>query len=150
MSCGPKISKRSFKIRYLWLKKGSPWFLNNLDLKFCCFDLSYVPVFNVSWEPSVAGTKITVSKSPFLNQLSRNKLDWNLIEWSIPKANGITSRHLEGCCDTVASLETWFRAAIFRVLLHEACVFSIFFYLRSTDEVIDETSFEVFTVVCWK
>ena len=51
-------------------------------------------------------------------------------------------QHLVGCCDTVASLETWFRVAFFRVLLHEACVFSKF-YLRSTDEVIDETSFEV-------
>ena len=56
-------------------------------------------------------------------------------------------QHPEGCCDTVASLETWFRAAIFRVLLHEACVFSNF-YLHSADKVIDETSFEVFAVVC--
>ena len=55
--------------------------------------------------------------------------------------------HPEGCCDTVVSLETWFRAAIFRVLLPETCVFQNF-YLRSTDEVIDETSFEVFAVVC--
>ena len=56
--------------------------------------------------------------------------------------------HPEDCCDTVASLETWLRAVIFRVLLYEACVFSknfqnFYFYLRSTDEVIDETSFEV-------
>ena len=46
----------------------------------------------------------------------------------------------KGCCDTVASIETRLRAAIFRVLLHEACVFSNF-YLRSTDEVIEETIF---------
>ena len=53
--------------------------------------------------------------------------------------------HSEGCCDTVASLETWFRAVIFRYTKH---AFLQKFYLRSTDEVIDETSFEVFAVVC--
>ena len=40
--------------------------------------------------------------------------------------------HPEGCCDTVGSLELRFFSS---------------FYLRSTDEVIDETSFEVFTVL---
>ena len=40
-----------------------------LNLYECCgFDLSHVPVFKL--EPGVAGTKITVSKSPVLNQLS--------------------------------------------------------------------------------
>ena len=56
--------------------------------------------------------------------------------------------HPGGCCDTVASIETQFRVAIFCVLLHEACVFFKTFYLRSTDEVIDETGFEVFAEVC--
>ena len=45
----------------------------------CCSTaliLNYVALISVmyrrlSWEPGVAGTKITVSKSPFLNQLSR-------------------------------------------------------------------------------
>ena len=38
---------------------------------------------------------------------------------------------------------------LYLYLLHEACIFSNFyFYLRSTDEVIDETSFEVFAVAC--
>ena len=61
--------------------------------------------------------------------------------------------HPEGCCDIVASLETWLRAAIFRVLLHvyyytKHAFFSKFLFLfGSTDEVIDETSFEVFAVV---
>ena len=32
--------------------------------------------------------------------------------------------HPGGCCDTVASIETQIRVAIFCVLLHEACVFS--------------------------
>ena len=45
-------------------------------------------------------------------------------------------QHPEGFCDTVTSLETWFRAAIFYVLLHKACIFSNF-YLCSTDKVID-------------
>lgn len=59
----------------------------------------------------------------------------------------------QGSYGNVTALETWFRAATFRVLLHDVRVFSkifqIFsFCLSSTDEVVDETSFEVFAVVC--
>ena len=52
--------------------------------------------------------------------------------------------HPEGCCDTVASLETWLRAATFVYYYTKHAFFQNFhFYLRSTDEVIDETSLEV-------
>ena len=54
--------------------------------------------------------------------------------------------HPEGCCDTVASPQTWLRAAVFPVLLHEACVFSIFFLFASYTKLV--LKFEVFALVC--
>ena len=44
--------------------------------------------------------------------------------------------HTEDFCDMVASLETWFRAATFCVLLHEACVLFL-----NLGEFRGETSF---------
>ena len=56
-----------------------------------------------------------ITESVLINKVEEVKLINSKSEWNY------------GCCDTVASLETWLRAAIFRVLLHEACVFSKFF-----------------------
>ena len=67
-----------------------------------------------------------ITKSVLIKKVEEGKLinfksEWNYV--SIPK----------GCCDAVASLETWLRAAIFRVLLHEVCVFfRIFIYVQLT------------------
>ena len=63
-----------------------------------------------------------ITESVLINKVDKGKLinsknQWNFVH--IPRA-----------------VVTLYQAAIFHVLLHEASVFSIFFYLPSTDEVI--------------
>ena len=64
-----------------------------------------------------------ITESVLINKVEEGKLINSNSEWNLRP-------HPEGCCDTVASLETWLRGAIFCVLLHEACVFfKIFIFI---------------------
>ena len=51
----------------------------------------------------------------------------------------------KGCCDPVASIETWLLFFVYNYTKHS---FFFKFLFAITDEAIDETIFEVFAVVC--